>query len=53
MRPVANALFERKITSAPLLLVPFSEWLDKVEASAKDTSEENMQRIVSVFHLAG
>jgi hypothetical protein len=47
MRPVADAIFERKITSNPLPLVPFSEWLEKLESSAKVASEESINRIVS------
>ena len=49
MRPVADAIFERKITSSPLPLVPFSEWLEKLESSGKIASEENINRIVSVL----
>jgi len=49
MQPVAEAIFKHKITSAPLPLVPFSEWLVKLESSAKNTSEENMKRIVRVI----
>lgn len=51
MRPVADAIFERKITSAPLPLIPFSEWFEKVESSAKNASEANIKRVVSVFHF--
>jgi len=49
MRPVADAICDRKVTKDPLPLIPFSEWLEKLEASAKDVSEENMKRIVRVF----
>ncbi|KAG1821117.1 acetyl-CoA synthetase-like protein [Suillus subaureus] len=45
IQPVADALVERKVTSYPLLLVSFSEWLEKLESSAKDLSEETMKRI--------
>jgi hypothetical protein len=53
MQPVADALFERKITNNPLPLVPFSEWLEKLKVSAKDMSEENMKRVVRVFQWLG
>jgi len=53
MRPVADAIFEHKITSNPLPLVPFSEWLEKLELSAKDGSEETINRIVSCLMLTG
>ncbi|KAG2050383.1 putative aminoadipate reductase [Suillus hirtellus] len=46
MQPIADALVERKVTSYPLPLVPFAEWLEKLESSAKDLSEETMERIV-------
>jgi len=49
MQPVADAIFKHKITSAPLPLIPFSEWFVKLKLSAKDTSEENMKRIVRVI----
>lgn len=51
MQPIADAMFERKITGVPLPLIPFSEWLEKLECSAKDMSEENIKRIVRVFRL--
>ncbi|KAG2103392.1 putative aminoadipate reductase [Suillus discolor] len=48
MRPVADAIFERKITSAPLPLIPFSEWFEKVESSAKNASEANIKRVPAI-----
>ncbi|KAG2133352.1 putative aminoadipate reductase [Suillus clintonianus] len=48
MRPVADAIFDRKITSVPMPLIPFSEWFEKVELSAKNASEENIQRIPAI-----
>lgn len=48
MRPVANAIAEYKVTRVPLPVVPFSEWLGKLELSAKDASEENIQRIPAI-----
>ncbi|KAG1835812.1 putative aminoadipate reductase [Suillus subalutaceus] len=48
MQPVADALVERKVTSYPLPLVSFSEWLEKLESSAKDLSEETMKRIPAI-----
>ncbi|KAG1790286.1 putative aminoadipate reductase [Suillus plorans] len=48
MQPIADALVERKVTSYPLPLVPFSEWLEKLESSAKDLSQENMERIPAI-----
>ncbi|KAG1900203.1 putative aminoadipate reductase [Suillus fuscotomentosus] len=48
MRPVADAISERKITSAPLPLVPFSEWFEKVESSAKNASEANIKRVPAI-----
>jgi hypothetical protein len=53
MRPVADAIFEHKITSNLLPLIPFSEWFEKLESSAKDGSEENVKRIVSAFQWVG
>jgi hypothetical protein len=54
MQPVADAIFELNITSNPIPLAPFSEWLEKLESSAKDSSEETIKRIVSVsFRLDG
>ncbi|KAG1854078.1 male sterility protein-domain-containing protein, partial [Suillus tomentosus] len=34
MQPIADALVERKVTTYLLPLVPFSEWLEKLESSA-------------------
>ncbi|KAG1732129.1 hypothetical protein EDB19DRAFT_1734995, partial [Suillus lakei] len=48
MRPVTDAIFERKVTSVPLPLIPFSEWFDKVELSAKNASGENIKRIPAI-----
>ncbi|KAG2133342.1 putative aminoadipate reductase [Suillus clintonianus] len=48
MRPVADAIFERKITSVSLPFIPFSEWSEKVELSAKNPSEQNIQRIPAI-----
>ncbi|OAX35330.1 acetyl-CoA synthetase-like protein [Rhizopogon vinicolor AM-OR11-026] len=48
MRPVADAIFERKITGSPLPLVPFSEWLVKLESSTKGASEETIKRVPAI-----
>ncbi|KAG1819054.1 uncharacterized protein BJ212DRAFT_1567944 [Suillus subaureus] len=48
MRPVADAIFERRITSVPLPLIPFSEWFEKVELGAKNASEANIKRIPAI-----
>ncbi|KAG2361461.1 putative aminoadipate reductase, partial [Suillus spraguei] len=48
IEPIADALVERKVTSHPLPLVPFSEWLEKLELSAKDLNEETMKRIPAI-----
>ncbi|KAG1905243.1 putative aminoadipate reductase [Suillus fuscotomentosus] len=48
IQPVADALVERKVTNYPLPLVPFSEWHDKLESSAKDLSKETMKRIPAI-----
>ncbi|KAG2119415.1 putative aminoadipate reductase [Suillus clintonianus] len=48
MRPVAQAIAEHKITSVPLPLVPFSAWLEKLESSAKDASEETIKCIPAI-----
>jgi hypothetical protein len=49
MQPIADAMFDLKITSELLPLIPFSEWLEKLDLSAKDANEENINRIVSVL----
>ncbi|KAG0703313.1 putative aminoadipate reductase [Suillus ampliporus] len=46
--PVADAIVKHNVTSDPLPLVPFSEWLEKLESSAKDLSEENIKRIPAI-----
>ncbi|KAG2145295.1 putative aminoadipate reductase [Suillus bovinus] len=48
IQPMADALVEHKVTSYPLPLVPFSEWLNKLELSAKNLSEETMKRIPAI-----
>jgi hypothetical protein len=48
MQPVADRILELKITSNSIPLVPFSEWLEKLESSTKDASEETIKHIVSV-----
>ncbi|KAG1857908.1 hypothetical protein C8R48DRAFT_834945 [Suillus tomentosus] len=40
MQAIVDALVERKLISHPLPLVPFSEWLEKLESNAKDLSNE-------------
>jgi hypothetical protein len=49
MQPIADAMFDLKITGELLPLIPFSEWLEKLDLSAKDANEENINRIVSVL----
>jgi len=49
VQSIADAMFERKITGILLPLIPFSEWLEKLERSGKNTSEENIKRVVRVF----
>ncbi|KAG1898169.1 uncharacterized protein F5891DRAFT_956098, partial [Suillus fuscotomentosus] len=48
MQPIADALVEHKATSYPLPLVPFSEWLEKLELSAKDLHQETMDCIPAI-----
>ncbi|KAG2145394.1 male sterility protein-domain-containing protein [Suillus bovinus] len=48
IQSIADALFERKITSYPLPLVPFSEWFEKLESSAKGLSKETLKRIPAI-----
>ncbi|KAG2076580.1 putative aminoadipate reductase [Suillus decipiens] len=48
MEPIAEALVKHKATSHALPLVPFSEWLEKLELSAKDFNEETMKRIPAI-----
>ncbi|OAX30945.1 hypothetical protein K503DRAFT_870821 [Rhizopogon vinicolor AM-OR11-026] len=48
MQPIADTIVERKITSNPLPLVPFSEWFVKLESSAKGASEDTMKRIPAI-----
>ncbi|KAG1821535.1 uncharacterized protein BJ212DRAFT_903805 [Suillus subaureus] len=48
IQPIAEAMVEHKITSSPLPFVPFSEWLERLESSAKDVSEETMKRIPAI-----
>ncbi|KAG2093538.1 putative aminoadipate reductase [Suillus discolor] len=48
IQPIADALVEHKVTSHPLPLVPFSEWFERLESSAKDASEETMKRIPAI-----
>ncbi|KAG1870691.1 putative aminoadipate reductase [Suillus subalutaceus] len=48
VQSIANAMVEHKITSDPLPFVPFSEWLERLESSAKDVNEETMKRIPSI-----
>ncbi|KAG2107182.1 uncharacterized protein F5147DRAFT_578075, partial [Suillus discolor] len=46
MQAIADALLvERKVTSYPLPLVPFSKWLEKLESNAKDLSKERIPAI--------
>ncbi|KAG1798498.1 uncharacterized protein HD556DRAFT_1430829 [Suillus plorans] len=45
MQAIADALVERKVTSYPLPLVPFSKWLEKLESNAKDLSKERILAI--------
>ncbi|KAG2366971.1 acetyl-CoA synthetase-like protein [Suillus spraguei] len=52
MQPIADALVEHKVTSDALPLVPFSEWLEKLELSAKDFNEETMKRIPAIKLLS-
>ncbi|KAG1870690.1 putative aminoadipate reductase [Suillus subalutaceus] len=48
MQPIADAMVEHKITNHPLPFVPFSEWVERLESSAKDVSKETMKRIPAI-----
>ncbi|KAG2361463.1 putative aminoadipate reductase [Suillus spraguei] len=48
MEPIADALVKHKATNHALPLVPFSEWLERLELSAKDFNEETMKRIPAI-----
>jgi thioester reductase-like protein len=48
IQPIADALVKHKVTSHPLPLVSFSEWLEKLESSAKNLSEDTMKRIPAI-----
>ena len=48
MQPVVDRIFKLNITSNPMPLAPFSDWLEKLESSAKNASEETIKRIVII-----
>ncbi|KAJ8586837.1 hypothetical protein M405DRAFT_883047 [Rhizopogon salebrosus TDB-379] len=43
----ADAIFKRKITQNPLSLVPFLEWLGRLESNAGNANEETVKCIAS------
>ena len=47
MQSIRDTLYQRHLTSSPLPLIPFSEWVTRLDVCAVDSSEANIRRVVS------
>ena len=53
MRPISEAVYQKQVTPSPLPLIPFTEWVERLDMYAADmTSEEDIQRVVSYMRNA-
>ncbi|KAF8438365.1 putative aminoadipate reductase [Boletus edulis BED1] len=48
MQPISEALYQKHLTSSRLPLIPFTEWVERLEEEAANTNEENAQRVPAV-----
>jgi len=48
MKPISSVLHEKNVTSEPLPLVPFDQWVAMLEKCAADTSEANVRRVPAI-----
>jgi len=55
MKPISSALHQKNVTSEPLPLVPFDEWVASLAKCAADTSEANVRRVpaIKLLHFMG
>lgn len=49
MQPISEAVYQKHLTSSALALIPFGEWVTRLNACVVDTREANIRRVVS-FH---
>jgi hypothetical protein len=47
MQPMRDAVYQKDLTSSLLPLIPFSQWVTRLDACAVDTHEANIRRVVS------
>ncbi|KAH7882112.1 putative aminoadipate reductase [Phlebopus sp. FC_14] len=48
MKPISDALYQKKLTKLPLPLLSFAEWLEMLEKYAAVPSEENIRRVPAI-----
>ncbi|KAG6374188.1 hypothetical protein JVT61DRAFT_4841 [Boletus reticuloceps] len=48
MQPISEALYQKHLTPSRLPLIPFTEWVERLEEQAANTTEENAQRVPAV-----
>lgn len=47
VQPISEAIYQKGLTSSPLPLISFTQWVERLEKHAVDTSEEDVRRAVS------
>ncbi|KAF9228211.1 acetyl-CoA synthetase-like protein [Gyrodon lividus] len=48
MKPISSVLYQKSLTSEPLPLVPFGEWVTRLEKCAANMSEDNIRRLPAI-----
>ncbi|KAF9232883.1 hypothetical protein BU15DRAFT_80708 [Melanogaster broomeanus] len=48
MKPISSALYQKNLTSEPLQLVPFDQWVTRLEKYAADASEATIRRVPAI-----
>ena len=51
MQPISEVMYQKRLTPFPLPLIPFTEWVQRLEKRAVNTSEEDVGRVVGLSKL--
>ena len=52
MQFISEAVCRKRLTPSPLPLIPFTEWVERLEMHAVDTNGESVQYMVSRIHIS-
>ncbi|KAH0833866.1 putative nonribosomal peptide synthetase [Lanmaoa asiatica] len=48
MQPISEVVYQKRLTSSPLPLIPFSRWVVRLNECAANTSEANIRRVPAI-----